>query len=64
MQQLSLLEPEPDPRQDLVHVWQSLQDEHRGRLTARLSRLIVAAAVHRAERTGGAGDERAQQDHR
>jgi hypothetical protein len=60
VQQLSLLDPEPDPKEDLAHVWQSLEDEHRVRLVARLSRLIVAAAVGR---TGEHNDERAEQDH-
>ena len=60
MQQLSLLEPEPDQKRDLVHAWHSLDDEHRACLVARLSRLIVAAAVRR---TGESNSERGEQDH-
>jgi hypothetical protein len=61
MQQLSLLEPVPDPRHKLAQVWQSLDEEQRARLVAGLARLIAAAAV-RTQR--GCVDEREQQDNR
>jgi hypothetical protein len=46
MQQLSFLEPPSQPQQDLARVWQSLEEERRARLVARLAQLIAAAVVH------------------
>lgn len=61
MQQLSLLEPLPQSQEDLARVWQSLEEEQRARLVARLARLIVAAV---AQTPGAHGDERTEQNNR
>ena len=58
MRQLDLLEP--DPHQDLVHLWQSLGEEQRAHVVAALARVIAAAAIQTPK---GHDDDREQQDH-
>jgi hypothetical protein len=58
MQQLSFLDPPPQP--GAVPVWEALDNEQRTRLVLRLAQLIARAIATPGDRN----DERAEQDHR